>query len=98
MLEDGKKGNNKNKNEVCFCNPSSSSSSSIGCFVTHHNLQLPLVNGKGPTNNEKKKAKKFYKKLLMIFNQSCSIMEEWKGVLNNDEKKKIFNYFIKSIP
>ncbi len=30
----------------------------------------------------------------MIFNQSCSIMEEWKGVLNNDEKKninKIFN-------
>ncbi len=37
MLEDGKKGNNKNKNEVCFCNPSSSS---IGCFVTRHNLQL----------------------------------------------------------
>jgi hypothetical protein len=25
-------------------------------------------------------------------------MEEWKGVLNNDEKKKFFNYFIKSIP
>jgi hypothetical protein len=63
MLEDGKKGNNKNKNEVCFCNPSSSSSSSssssIGCFVTHHNLQLPLVNGKEPSNNEKKKRKSF---------------------------------------
>ncbi len=59
MLEDGKKGNNTNKNEV-FCNPSQSS--------------ITLVNGKGPTNNEKKKGKKFYKNLLIIFNQSCSIV------------------------
>jgi hypothetical protein len=44
MLEDGKKGNNTNKNEV-FCNPSQSS--------------ITLVNGKGPTNNEKKKEKSF---------------------------------------
>ncbi len=44
MLEDEKKGNNTNKNEV-FCNPSQSS--------------ITLVNGKGPTNNEKKKEKSF---------------------------------------
>jgi hypothetical protein len=54
MLEDGKKGNNMNKNEVfcnqpiiifhwLFCNPSQSS--------------MTLVNGKGPTNNEKKNEK-----------------------------------------
>jgi hypothetical protein len=59
MLEDGKKGNNTNKNEV-FCNPSQSS--------------ITLVNGKGPTNNEKKKGKSFYKNHLIIFNQSCSIV------------------------
>jgi hypothetical protein len=46
MLEDEKKGNNTNKNEV-FCNPSQSS--------------ITLVNGKGPTNNEKKKGRSFMK-------------------------------------
>jgi hypothetical protein len=52
MLEDGKKGNNMNKNEVfcnqpiiiifhwLFCNPSQSS--------------MTLVNGKGPTTNNEK--------------------------------------------
>ncbi len=69
LLEDGKKGNNTNKNEV-FCNPSQSS--------------ITLVNGKGPTNNEKKKGKSFIKTFLSSLINHAPLLEEWKG-LNNDK-------------
>ncbi len=70
MLEDGKKGDNENKNEV-FWNPSQSS--------------ITLVNGKGRTEDEKKKRKSFIKIFLSSLINNVPLLEEWKG-LNNDKK------------